>query len=126
MLSRRVRIIVADDQPDMLRMLVLLLSKDFDIVGAVNNGRDLVREVVSLRPDVVVSDIRMPEITGPEAMHQLAGLGHDIPFVFVSSEPELIAQCRCSSVDKMDAGSELVAAVHMTASGERFRSRRCR
>jgi len=44
----------------------------FEVVAAVATGRDLVNATLDLMPDIVVSDIDMPLLTGPGALKQLA------------------------------------------------------
>lgn len=47
-----------------------VLAGDFDIVGSVNNGRDVVAEVHRLDPDVLVIDISIPIVDGLQAASQ--------------------------------------------------------
>lgn len=122
----KLRVIVAEDHEEMLEALVCILKDEFDIVGAVPNGRDLVDAALALHPDVIVTDIFMPVLTGPQAMQELSAQGQNIPSVFVSSYQELIVQSTWSLVSKTDVFSELVPAVHAVASGKRYISRKFR
>jgi CheY-like chemotaxis protein len=110
----------------MCEVLLCLLRKEFDVIGISKDGRDLVETALSLRPDLIVSDIMMPLLTGPQAMEQLSARGYDIPFVFISSYDGLIVSGRSSFVSKTDVYWELVPAVHATASGKIYNSRRRR
>jgi DNA-binding NarL/FixJ family response regulator len=67
-----VRVLLADDQPLMLVALTILLgdTDDLEVVGQAGDGREAVRLVRQLRPDVVVMDIRMPGMDGIEATRQ--------------------------------------------------------
>ena len=58
---------MADDHHDILERVVSLLSANFEVVGTVVNGRDLVSEALRLTPDIIVLDITMPILTGLEA-----------------------------------------------------------
>jgi CheY-like chemotaxis protein len=118
--------VVAEDHQDMLRVMVSLLSKKFDIVATVKDGNALLDAAVSLLPDVIVSDISMPKLTGLQAMRELSARGCWIPFVFVTSEPALIVQDTLSFVDKLDAYDELVPAIEAVAVGKRYVSPRAR
>jgi CheY-like chemotaxis protein len=56
------------------------------IVAAVSNGLDLVEAAARLGPDVVVSDVHLPLLSGTEALMNVQEAGIDIPFVFVCSD----------------------------------------
>ena len=67
-----VRVLLVDDQPLMLVGLAILIgdTDDLEVVGEAGDGREAVRLVRELRPDVVVMDIRMPGMDGIEATRQ--------------------------------------------------------
>ncbi|KJS53763.1 response regulator transcription factor [Streptomyces rubellomurinus] len=67
-----VRVLLVDDQPLMLVGLGILIgdTDDLEVVGQAGDGREAVRLVRELRPDVVVMDIRMPGMDGIEATRQ--------------------------------------------------------
>jgi DNA-binding NarL/FixJ family response regulator len=68
---RRYRILIADDHAIVRDGLRLMLEKEFDVVGTVEDGRTLVKEAERLTPDVVLVDISMPMLNGIEATRQL-------------------------------------------------------
>src|ERR1039457_2908947 len=65
--ARRLRVLLADDHPEMLEEIRSLLARGFEIVGSVGDGQALLSAVEQLRPDAVVSDIKMPQVDGIEA-----------------------------------------------------------
>ncbi|MEU5265857.1 response regulator transcription factor [Amycolatopsis sp. NPDC021455] len=67
-----VRVLLVDDQPLMLVGLAILIgdTDDLAVVGEAGDGREAMRLVRELRPDVVVMDIRMPGMDGIEATRQ--------------------------------------------------------
>jgi two-component system nitrate/nitrite response regulator NarL len=68
-----VRIIIADDHPivrDGLKKL-LLLEEDFEIVGEASDGREVLERVQELDPDVLLLDLRMPNLDGLSALQSL-------------------------------------------------------
>jgi DNA-binding NarL/FixJ family response regulator len=69
--TKRYTILVADDHAVIREGLQMILAKDFNVIGAVTDGRTLVREAERLEPDVVVIDISMPILNGIEATLQL-------------------------------------------------------
>src|ERR1041385_3324282 len=68
-----VRILLADDHPivrDGLKKL-LLLEDDFEVVGEAGDGREVLDKVHELDPDVLLLDLRMPNLDGLSALHAL-------------------------------------------------------
>src|SRR5712671_4465248 len=68
-----VRIVIADDHPivrDGLKKL-LLLEDDFEIVGEAGDGREVLEKVRDLDPDVLLLDLRMPNLDGLGALQAL-------------------------------------------------------
>ena len=61
------RVLLADDHLAILNRVSALLSATFEVVGAVANGRELVSAGIRLDPDVIVTDITMPKLSGIEA-----------------------------------------------------------
>jgi CheY-like chemotaxis protein len=86
------KILIADDHDAIRKILIRCLSSEFEILGAVSNGMELVGSAISLNPEVIVSDISMPLMTGPEAMRQLNAAGLKIPFVFISAGENVVGQ----------------------------------
>jgi len=80
----RASVVLADDHPQTAREIERLLREDFDVIGVVSNGVSLVSLVEILKPDVVVTDIAMPEMDGLEAARRLALSCPGLPVVFVS------------------------------------------
>src|SRR5205085_9716504 len=66
-------------------IVVELLCKGFQVVGAVCDGEELVRAALCLLPDVIVSDILMPRMDGLAARNKLIARQQAPPWVFVST-----------------------------------------
>ena len=69
-----IRVLIADDQA-LVRggfRLILESQKDIEVVGEAADGRQALEQAGKLRPDVVLMDIRMPELDGLEATRRLA------------------------------------------------------
>lgn len=68
----KVRVLLADDHEAILARVRTVLDVEFEVVGAVRNGRDAVTEVQRLEPDVLVIDISMPVLDGLRAVSQIS------------------------------------------------------
>jgi DNA-binding NarL/FixJ family response regulator len=125
----RPKVLLADDHDLVLERVVSLLQSDFEVVGTTNNGMDLVVEAQRLRPDVVVLDIMMPQLTGIEAVHKLreGGSTAKIVFLTVHEEPAFVRACLAEGalgfVTKSRLGSDLIPAINEALIGRPFISR---
>ena len=123
----KVRVLVADDSVELRNAIVRLLQDTFEIVGAVSTGLELVDAAISLRPDVIVSDLEMPGLTGLAAMKMLRDQGHIIPLVLltavVRNPQQWINMGVIAVVNKADMHLELEEAVQSAAAGRIYLSR---
>jgi DNA-binding NarL/FixJ family response regulator len=73
MIARTIRVVIADDQMMVREGFSVLLNAmpDIEVVGEAVNGREAVERVRELAPDVVLMDIRMPEMNGIEATREI-------------------------------------------------------
>jgi DNA-binding NarL/FixJ family response regulator len=123
------RILLADDHPQVLERVTALLHASFDVVGTASNGKELVAEATRLDPDVIVADIGMPVLTGIEAAQQLREIGSGARFVFltVHSEDEFVQACvavgALGYVVKCRMGTDLIPAINAAFSGHSYISR---
>ena len=75
-----VRVLVVDDHADMLSMMELLMARQRYVVETANSGRKALEIVVELCPQVIVSDIGMPDMDGLELMRRMRGDSRITPF----------------------------------------------
>ncbi|NND98813.1 MAG: response regulator [Pirellulaceae bacterium] len=84
-MTAHLRIVIADDEEDIRHGFRRLLSKlGCEVVGEAADGRELVAVCLSEQPDLVITDIRMPEMSGIEAAKVIAET-QSIPVIIVSS-----------------------------------------
>jgi DNA-binding NarL/FixJ family response regulator len=71
--SRRIRVLVADDSPTALRSVCRYLEFEgqFEIVGTACNGLRVLHQTQRLRPELVLTDLSMPQMNGLEATVEL-------------------------------------------------------
>ena len=118
-----IRILLAEDQ-SMLRgalAALLALEPDFEIVGEAENGADALRLIRKHDPDILISDIEMPELTGLELASRLSRdkVRTRVIIITTFARPGYIQRARSSGVKGYllkDAPSvDLAAAVRTVA-----------
>jgi two-component system response regulator AlgR len=85
--EKRVRTVVVDDSPDYLHYLCAFLEtlSNMDVIATGRSGRDAVKLAHEWMPDLILMDVRMPEMTGLEAAAQLARELPDIIVILMSA-----------------------------------------
>lgn len=107
---KKIRVLLADDNPHVLQMLARLLSSEDRIVETVPDGRALLTAAAELRPDIVISDIDMLGVNGLEATRQLRELLPDIKVILMSGHDDskhvadAFASGACAFVSKGQVG----------------------
>jgi len=120
------RVLLADDHPEILIQTGNVLAGEFEIVGSVANGLDVLKAAAQYDPDVVVLDITMPGLDGIEAARRLkqSGCRAKLVFLTVHEDPDYVrAALRAGGsayVIKARLASDLVPAVHEALGGNRF------
>jgi DNA-binding NarL/FixJ family response regulator len=121
-----IRVLIADDQPLMRAAFEMTLrpEEDIEVVGEAADGREAVEQARHLRPDVLLMDIRMPELDGVEATRILSSEDRSIKILILTTFDidEYV-------VDALEAGAsgfllkdiradELIQAIRVVADGE--------
>jgi DNA-binding NarL/FixJ family response regulator len=121
----KTRILLADDHSVVLQGLQRILNRpEFEVVGAVQDGRALVEQTVALKPDMIIADISMPLLNGVEAIRQIEKLKLRVKVVCLSMHPEV-----AYAVEAIRAGAkgylvktaddeELITAIGKVLAGE--------
>jgi DNA-binding NarL/FixJ family response regulator len=128
MSSRRPRILIADDHKLMAELCQKILESEFDVVGTVVNGRELLRTAVKVEPDVVLLDIGMPVLNGLDAGKQLRNLLPTVKLIYVTmvTDPEVALEALHRGASgfllKTCAADELVSAVRAALRGNLYLS----
>ena len=119
------RVLLADDQAEMLKEVRGLLLSDYDIVGTASNGAELVEAARRLQPDLIISDISMPQKTGFEAAAEIRALGLTAKLIFltVQSSPAYLKKAHALGdgyVLKVHSNEQLPQAVSQVLQGGRY------
>ena len=128
--SKRIRILLADDHAVVRQgfRMILAAHSDLEIVGEAGNGREAVELAATLRPDVVVMDVAMPELNGIEATRRLTAENPHTRVVALSMHKdsvyvrEILRAGARGYLLKDSVADDLVAAVRAVANGEGYLS----
>ncbi len=88
------RLLVVDDEPNILELLATSLRFAGFEVATATNGREALAEARRLRPDLVVLDVMMPDMDGFEVVRRMRGEGATAPVLFLTA--------RDATEDKVD------------------------
>ncbi len=112
-------VLIVDDHPSFRASArAMLESEGFDVVGEAADGTSALDAMTELRPDLVLLDVQLPDMSGFDVCAALARRNEPPPEVIlvssrdVSDYGELIAtSCACGFVPKGELSGELVAAL---------------
>jgi DNA-binding NarL/FixJ family response regulator len=122
----RSRVLIADDHNLVAELCKMLLEPEFQVVGTVSNGHDLIHAALKVKPDVIVLDIAMPVLNGLDAGRQVKQELHSVKLVYLTmnTDPELALEAFDRGASgyllKTCAASEMVLAVRDVLRGKTY------
>ena len=127
-MNRIIKILVADDHELFRKGIISLLiaENDIEIIGEANTGKDLISKYQKLKPDLVIADISMPELSGIEAVKILSEEDNKIKVLFLSmyGGEDYIYHCIKSGgsglVNKDVPQNELIHAIKTVSEGKLY------
>ncbi|HEV2902033.1 MAG TPA: response regulator transcription factor [Gaiellaceae bacterium] len=125
-MSEPVRVLLVDDDDLMRAGLRSVLSSDetIEVVGEAGDGRLALAEIRKLRPDLVLMDIRMPDLDGIAATREVLGAEPDVKVVVLTTfeEDDYIFEALSAGASgfllKRTTPEELITAIHTVADGD--------
>jgi DNA-binding NarL/FixJ family response regulator len=120
------RVVLADDQAEMLQIIAFTVSDEFEVVGLAEDGSRAIELATQLSPDVLILDIAMPVVNGIEAACRLKELGSRTRVIFltVHSDPEFVEAALSAEalgyVLKAFLSTDLIPAIWAVTRGNIF------
>src|ERR671922_1968906 len=126
MSAERVRVLLVDDDDLMRAGLRAVLSSDggIEVVGEAADGRAAIAAVRAERPDVVLMDVRMPDLDGISATREVLAVSPDVKVVVLTTfeEDDYIFGALSAGASgfllKRTSPEELIGALHTVAAGD--------
>jgi two-component system NarL family response regulator len=123
-----IRVLLVEDHRMVREALCELLKKvsDIEVVGEAGDGRQALTQADALSPDVVVLDIRLPDVNGIEVAARLRDAGSTAKVVTLSAFADkrfvtaMLGSGASAYVTKSAAGTELVGAIRAVAAGQGY------
>ena len=118
-----IRVLIVDDHKVVVEGLVRLLGERFEIVDTINDGRLVFEAASRLRPDVVILDISLPNVSGLEVIHQLRNGDLDTRIIVLTMHAdsnlavEALSAGASGFVLKESSGEELLTALQAVLEG---------
>jgi DNA-binding NarL/FixJ family response regulator len=122
----KVSILLADDHPGFPGLVEDLLKPTFEVVGIVFDGESLVQASSRLKPDIILTDISMPILSGFEAVDRLRKWGSTAKVIFLTahSDPDFVraglATGASGYVFKLRVATDLLVAIREVLEGHIF------
>ncbi len=124
--ARRVQVLIVQDHPLLASAIsrVLEAQPDLAVSGVTSSGADALQSATNNRPDVVLMDFRLPDVTGPAAARMIKSAHSDAAIVFHSAD-----ESETALLDAIDAGAtayltkdatadQIIEAVRRASAGE--------
>jgi len=127
-MSQKVRIVIAEDHTILREGLRMLLSTNpgYEIVAEAEDGREAVRWVSKLKPNLILTDLSMPRMNGMEAIREIRRESPETKILVLTvhrAEEYILATFRAGAdgyILKDSTQSELLMAVKKVLSGKHF------
>jgi DNA-binding NarL/FixJ family response regulator len=122
----KIRVVLADDHQQIIAKVRQTLGDQFEVVGAVEDGKQAVDTVFALNPDALVLDISMPVLNGLQAAKQLQAADSRVKIIFLTIYQgrdfvdAAFSAGASGYVNKGRLSTDLIPAIHEAMLGRTF------
>lgn len=126
--SRSPNVLVIDDEQSILDVIRILLTNNGFTPHVALGGREGMARIASLRPDIVISDIRMPDASGVEVLAAAKSLDSDLPVILMTAQATLQSAMQAVNegafyyIQKPFRNDEMLAILHRAVEHRKLRT----
>ena len=126
-IKNKIRVLLADDHPA-VRVGIrryLMRSKNIEVIGEAQNGRQALKMAQELEPDILLLDVEMPDLKGYEIVQQLSDLNSSVKTLALSAYDEkryivgMLTSGAAGYLTKEEAPGKLIEAINEVAKGKK-------
>jgi DNA-binding NarL/FixJ family response regulator len=123
---RRLRVLIADDHKGLLEAVRTILNSEMEIIASVANGESLFGLAMELQPDIIITDISMPKLSGINVANRLreSSCQSKIIFLTVHTDPDVVRTALKTGalgyVVKTSISTDLLFAIREAFQGRTF------
>ena len=122
----RIRVLVVDDHPVVRAGVIGMIaaSDDFEVIGEATNGLEAVEQATTLKPDVIIMDLRMPELDGADAITRIRKTNPEQPILILTTydtDADILKAVEAGATGyllKDSPREDLYHAIRQTAEGQ--------
>jgi len=126
--TRSPNVLVIDDEQSILDVIRILLTNNGFTPHVALGGREGMAQIAALRPDIVISDIRMPDASGVEVLAAAKSLDADLPVILMTAQATLQSAMQAVNegafyyIQKPFRNDEMLAILHRAAEHRKLRT----
>ena len=122
------RVLIVDDETSILDSLRILLKTEGFVPFTAHGGRQGVEQLQELRPDIVLTDVRMPDVSGVQVLSAARQVDPDVPVILMTAQATLQSAVQAVNegafyyIQKPFRNDELVAILRRAAEHRKLRA----
>ena len=88
------KILVCDDEENIRESVKLILDDEPYLQAFATNGREVIKKVKEFKPDIIILDIKMPKLSGLDAIEQIKAINPNVKIIMISGyeQPDVIKE----------------------------------
>lgn len=88
------KVLVCDDEENIRESVKLILQDEPYLLAFAANGREVIKKVKQFKPEIIILDIKMPKLSGIDAIEQIKSINPDVKIIMISGyeQPDVIKE----------------------------------